>query len=265
VSIALRIAYDGTDFHGFARHPELRTVQGEIEAALARLYKTPVQVRGASRTDAGVHALGQLVAFDPPFAIPLDGLLSALAGELRSDVSASAAWEQAGVDGGRLEPRFHNDGKHYRYRIRNARARNPLSARYEWHVRRALDVDAMRAAASDLVGTHDFAGFRAANCQAFTTVRRVTRVEVKDHAPTAEPPPDAGPLEQRARIVDIEVEGDAFLKNMVRIMAGTLVEVGLGKRPAASIPDLIRRRDRREAGATAPAHGLVLVEVKWTR
>lgn len=264
----MRIAYDGTDLHGFARAttPDgepVRTVQGVLESALSGIYKQPVTTRGASRTDAGVHARGQVVAFDPPFEIPREGLLLALTGALPDDVVATAAWEQAGPGGEPLQPRFGNDGKHYHYRIRSARLRNPLTARYEWHVRHPLDVDAMRAAAGALVGEHDFAGFRASNCQAKTTVRRIRDVRVSVSEPTLEPPRDPGALEPSPRIVEVDVEGDAFLKNMVRIMVGTLVEVGLRKRSARTMADLIQLRDRTKSGPTAPARGLTLVEVKW--
>ncbi len=262
VSVALRIAYDGTDFHGFARDPRSRTVQGELEAALSKIFKEPVLVRGASRTDAGVHARGQLVAFDPPFEIPHDGLLLALAGGLAPDMAAVAAWEQSGREGRPFEPRFANAGKHYSYRIRNGRCRNPLTQRFEWQVRAPLDVDAMQAAAAHLVGRHDFASFRASNCQAKSTERRVQDVRVRSSEPTLEPPSDVGALDERVRIVEIDVEGDAFLKNMVRIMVGTLVEVGLGKRAASTIPGLFGCSDRTRAGMTAPAQGLTLVEVK---
>lgn len=265
MSIALRIAYDGTGFHGFARHPGVRTVQGELEAALGRIYKQPVEVRGASRTDAGVHARGQLVAFEPSLEIPLGGLLQALAGQLPDDLAASAAWEESAADGGRLEPRFGNEGKHYAYRIRNGPSRNPLTDRYEWQVRPPLDLDAMREAARHLVGEHDFASFRAADCQSKTSVRvmtdlRVTQLEPRDEAPT-----EAGQLPGPCRIVEIDVEGQAFLKNMVRVMVGTLVDVGLGKRSASTIPGLMRAADRSQAGPTAPAKGLTLVQVKWPR
>lgn len=266
MSIALRIGYDGTDFHGFARHPNTRTVQGELDAALSRIYKQEVAVRGASRTDSGVHALGQLVAFDPPFEIPCQGLLLGLAGELPEDLIASAAWEQSAADGGPLQPRFDNDGKHYRYRIRNARLRNPMTDRYEWLLGKPLDLEAMAEAAAHMVGEHDFTSFRAADCQAKTAVRRMTRVTVSEREPTLEPPVSPGHLrvgKHAVRTVEIDVEGEAFLKNMVRIMVGTLVDVGLTKRSPSTIPELLAMADRSKAGVTAPAKGLTLVEVRW--
>jgi tRNA pseudouridine38-40 synthase len=265
VSIALRIAYDGTAFHGFVRQAGVRTVQAELAQALSRIYKQVVEVRGASRTDAGVHARGQLVAFDPPLEIPTEGLLHALRGELPEDLGASAAWEESGPDGGPLNPRFGNDGKHYAYRIRIAPDRNPLTDRYEWHTRQALDLDAVREAAAHLVGEHDFSSFRAADCQSKTTVRVMTGIRAGEAEPRDQAPTEAGRLVGQCRVVVIDVEGQAFLKNMVRVMVGTLVEVGLGKRSASTIPGLIAAADRTKAGDTAPARGLTLVEVKWPR
>ncbi|MEZ4384745.1 MAG: tRNA pseudouridine(38-40) synthase TruA [Nannocystaceae bacterium] len=271
MSVVLRVAYDGTDFHGFARQrsrPDgrpLPTVQGALEEALAGLYGAPILTRGASRTDAGVHARGQVVAFDPPFAIPARGLLLGLAGRLPATVVATSAWEEAGADGGPLEPRRHNLGKRYQYVIRCAGLRDPLGQRFEWHRARRLDLAAMRAAAERLVGERDFASFRAAACQATTTVRRihaVTVAGVADGERLGDPELVAGGPCDR---VVVDVDGQAFLHNMVRIIVGTLVEVGDGRRPPAWIDEVLAARDRRRAGITAPAHGLTLLEVRWPR
>ncbi len=253
----LRLAYDGTDFHGFARQAGIRTVQGELEAALGRIYKQEILTRGASRTDAGVHAQGQVVAFDPPFAIPPRGLLLGLAAGLPADLIASAAWVVDDPDGEPLNPRFHNLGKHYRYRIRNTMLRDPLSARFEWHLSRPLALERMREAASKLIGEHDFAAFRAADCQAKHTIRRVRSIDLETLPLTELDGPQDG-----ATIV-IDVRGDAFLKNMVRIIVGTLVGIGLGRFDHERIDELLRNGDRARAGQTAPAHGLTLVEVLW--
>jgi tRNA pseudouridine38-40 synthase len=270
----LRIAYDGTEFHGFARQLDptgaehrVRTVQGELEAALAKLYKQPVRTRGASRTDAGVHARGQIVGFDAPFEIPPRGLLLGLAAGLPRDLIASAAWVVDDLDGEPLDPRFHNLGKHYRYRIRVTHLRDPSTERFEWHLPRPVDVEAMRAATSRMIGEHDFAGFRATDCQAKTTVRRLRSIEI--HVRTlAEIDPlvgDPGRIDapDAPAVVEIDVCGDAFLKNMVRILVGTLVAIGRGQFGPERIDEVLRRGDRTRAGATAPAQGLTLVEVLW--
>ena len=271
VSTLLRLAYDGTDFHGFARQDQVRTVQGELEAALGRIYKAPIRTRGASRTDAGVHAHGQIVAFDPPFEIPDRGLLLGLAANLPDDLIASAAWEVPNADinsdGAPIDPRHCNAGKLYRYRLRKTALRDPISARFEWHRPRPLDVEAMVAAAPRLIGEHDFAGFRAADCQAKTTVRRVRGVELRVRTlaeidPLTHVPGRLDRGEDSAQI-EFDVRGDAFLKNMVRIMVGTLVAVGRGQFGAERIDEVLASGDRTRAGTTAPACGLTLVEVLW--
>jgi tRNA pseudouridine38-40 synthase len=267
MAMLLRLAYDGTDFHGFARQTAVRTVQGELEAALARLYKQPVLTRGASRTDAGVHAHGQIVAFDPPLAIPPRGLLLGLAAGLPEDLIASAAWLVDDPDGESLNPRFHNLGKHYRYRIRATVLREPMSSRFEWHIPRPLDIERMREAAPKLIGEHDFAGFRAADCQAQRTVRRVLSIDLQVRS-LAELDPlaaDAGRVDgpHAPALIQIDVRGEAFLKNMVRIMVGTIVAIGRGRFDMERIDELLREGDRTRGGQTAPAHGLTLVEVLW--
>ena len=274
----LRLAYDGTDFHGFARQGgaaerapgragPVRTVQGELEAALSRIYKQEVRTRGASRTDAGVHARGQLVGFDPPFEIPPRGLLLALASKLPRDLIASAAWEAEDLDGKPLDPRFHNLGKLYRYQIRAASLRDPLRERFEWHLSKPVDLEAMRAAAGAFVGEHDFAGFRAADCQAKSTRRCVRAVELRARTlaqvdPLVGDPSRLDGAELPAQI-EVDVRGDAFLKNMVRIMVGTLVAIGRGQFGAERIAEVLDSGERPRVGPTAPARGLTLVEVMW--
>lgn len=270
MSILLRIAYDGTRFSGWARQNDradgrpVRTVQGEIEAALGRLYGRPIRIKGASRTDAGVHALGQLAAYDDPGTIPPHGVLAALAGRLPPDVTVFAAWSEPG----HADVRGANDGKRYRYRIRTTRARDPVGGRDEWHVGRRLDVAAMHDAGASFVGRHDFAGFRSAGCQARTTARTVTAVAVTGRAAPLGPASDRGrfdPVDEpsAADLVEIVVDGQAFLQNMVRIMVGTLVEIGRRKRHPGSIGEVLGSGDRRAAGPTAPAGGLTLVAVNW--
>ncbi|MCA9695187.1 MAG: tRNA pseudouridine(38-40) synthase TruA [Myxococcales bacterium] len=269
MSVLLRLAYDGAEFHGFARQAAgergpVRTVQGELEEALAVLYKAPVTTRGASRTDAGVHARGQLVAFDPPFAIPTRGLLLGLSGLLPRDLTVVAAWTEERQGGAPVDPRFENLGKRYRYRLRCARLRDPWTERFEWQLSSVLDHTVMQAAARAFVGEHDFGSFRASACQARTTVRRIRSVTVT-RAPIVDAwPSDPGSLASPDdAILTIEVDGLAFLYNMVRIMVGTLVEVGRGRRAPGSIAELLANPDRARAGATAPARGLTLDEVLW--
>ncbi|KIG13878.1 tRNA pseudouridine synthase A [Enhygromyxa salina] len=272
----LRLAYDGTEFHGFARQAATgdsatapRTVQAELERALSRLYKQALLTRGASRTDAGVHARGQIVAFDPPFEIPPRGLLLGLAAQLPRDMVALAAWDADSPDAVPLNPRFHNLGKRYRYRIRATSLRDPLTERYEWHLPRPLELEPMREAAQRLLGEHDFAGFRASDCQAKTTVRRLRSIELRVQT-LAELDPlahDCGRIEapDAPAVIEFDVCGDAFLKNMVRILVGTLVAVGRGQFGLDRLDELLRDGDRTRAGQTAPARGLSLIEVLWPR
>ncbi|MEM6291247.1 MAG: tRNA pseudouridine synthase A [Myxococcota bacterium] len=280
MSVLLRVGYDGTDFHGYAGQKprpdgsKIRTVQGELEQALATLYKVPVPTRAASRTDAGVHAFGQLATFTPPAHIPMPGLVRGLNAQLPDDIVVFAAWEQDGD----VDVRRGSEGKYYRYRIRCTEVRDPLQRRAEWHLGRRLDPRLMQAAATSFSGTHDFGSFRASGCQSKTTERTVEQVEITFGASALGPMSDRGRLDARVRNGDpgpgpasawgpdwleVHVWGQAFLMNMVRIMVGTLVEVGLGRRTPGNIVDLLRTPDRTQAGMTAPACGLTLVEVRW--
>jgi tRNA pseudouridine38-40 synthase len=240
-NLRLTIEYDGTDFSGWQRQVGQRTVQGLLEEKLRELLREPVEVRGAGRTDAGVHAEGQVATLTIVSNIPTGGLLRGLNTILPADLAVVDVAEAApGFDA-----RFSARGKIYRYRIWNHFVRSPKHARSSWHVRRPLDLDAMRAAAGLLCGEHDFRGFRASDCDRRNTVRLIRRCEVS----------------RQGAMVDIEVEATAFLKNMVRILAGTLADVGRGKRDAASVQRALETGDRTAAGVTAPAAGLTLVRV----
>jgi tRNA pseudouridine38-40 synthase len=263
----MRVAYAGTRFHGFARQKGgLRTVQGELERILSELYGVDIVTRGASRTDAGVHARGQVVAFTTPEVAgpPADRLMLALRGRLPEDLEVTSSWSLAQDPEQPLHPRHPNEGKHYCYRIRCARVVDPLTGPFEWTHHGELELDAMREAASHLVGEHDFASFRAAGCQAHTTVRRIHRVELVETGAGAGIAGDPG-LEHRGsgRRIEVHVHGEAFLMHMVRIMVGTLVEVGAGRRSPEWVQSLFESPDRQRAGRTAPACGLTLEEVKW--
>lgn len=264
----MRVAYEGTDFCGFARQADgLRTVQSELDRVLSTVYGAPIYTRGASRTDSGVHAMGQMVAFEAPVdaGLPPERLVQALWGELPPDLSVIASWGVQPLDDRPLHPRYHALGKHYRYRIRSTRVANPITGRFEWHFRRPLDVGAMRAAAKLLEGRHDFAAFRAGACQAKSTVRRIQSVSISEsdepmgfEHDKGGPPAQGGPP-----VVLVDVHGEAFLMHMVRIMVGTLTEVGLGRQAPEWVHELFDAPARAKAGPTAPASGLTLVQVKW--
>jgi len=272
MSVVLRVAYDGSGFHGFARQnarPDgrpLPTIQGALEDALAVLYGRRVVVRGASRTDAGVHASGQLAAFEPPFDIPMKGVVLGLAGRLPRAIIVTSAWVEHRPDGRPLDPRRRNGGKRYRYVIRCSPLRDPRTRAFEWHQPRDFDLEAMRLAAARMVGEHDFSAFRAAACQSPTTVRTISSIVIRGEAEEVSPfgdPRIIRPCVLERVITD--VEGHAFLHNMVRIMVGSLVEVGDGRRPPEWISELLAAGDRTLSGITAPAQGLTLVEVRWTQ
>lgn len=255
--ILLTVAYDGTAFSGWARQPEQRTVQGTLESAVAQMNGEQVIVRGASRTDAGVHALGQAAAFDAARDIPASGWLLGLNAALPDDLAVRAAREVP--DG--YSPRFDTANKLYRYLLCVDDVRDPLLRHRAWHLGsrvrgkslRPLDVAAMRRAATHLVGTHDFRAFRAADDEGKTTVRTILSFDVVE-GHIGDP-----------RLVALEVRGTAFMKNMVRILAGTLVDVGTGGRGEDLSELLGEHAVRKDAGLTAPPDGLTLVEVRLGR
>jgi tRNA pseudouridine38-40 synthase len=242
-TLRLVVEYDGTDFAGWQRQAGQRTVQGCLEAAVEAMTGVATFVRGAGRTDAGVHALGQVASFRTDARIPTDGFLRGLNSHLPPDVAVQELTEAPADFDARLSAR----GKLYRYQIWNHPIRSPRAARTSWHCRAPLDLAAMRAAAQLLVGEHDFAGFRSSDCDRLTTVRRLRRVEV----------------EREGSLLTCEVEGTAFLRNMVRILVGTLVAVGWHDLHPDDVARILQHRDRTKAGQTAPARGLTLVRVDY--
>ncbi|MFN9812120.1 MAG: tRNA pseudouridine(38-40) synthase TruA [Deltaproteobacteria bacterium] len=260
--IRLVVAYDGTDFHGWARQPSTRTVQGTLEDAVASMAGHPVVCRGAGRTDRGVHAMGHVVAFDSVREIPPHGWLRGLNQALPDDLSVRAA-ERAPPG---YDPRFDAIDKTYRYVLLVDDERDPLLRHRAWRLPPrlrnpsartavdALDVQAMRAAATRLLGTHDFRAFRAADDQREQTVRTLHALEIS--CAWANDP----------RQLAITVRGSAFMKNMVRILTGTLLEVGRGRFSEECVASLLGPDARRQdAGPTAPPEGLTLVEVRLGR
>jgi tRNA pseudouridine38-40 synthase len=236
----------------------MRTVAGTLDLAVRQMDPQASMTRGVSRTDAGVHADGQRAAFDPGREIPLRGWVLGLNQHLPDDVVIRGAARC--VRG--FEPRFHNQGKRYRYRLRVDQLRHPQRDQRTWRLDRRLDIDAMREAATTLVGTHDFSAFHAARDQRTDFVRTVDSVEVLAHEDpegSARPPLRDG--NTRGQRVDVVVTGKAFLYNMVRIMVGTLVEIGHHKRTRDAARLALTSGRRADAGMTAPAHGLTLEEI----
>ena len=240
--VLLEVAYDGTAFHGWASQKNARTVEETVLGAVAAIDPRVRSLRGASRTDAGVHAEGQLVAFDTTREIPARGWVLGLNQHLPEDVAVRAA--RAVAPG--YSPRFAARGKRYRYRVLIDPVREPALRARAWRVSE-LDVGAMAAEAEAALGTHDFIAFRSSGDERENTVRTLSRVAVEREA--------------NSRIVAVVVEGNAFLYNMVRILVGTMVDVGRGRLEAGAIARALASLERRQAGTTAPAHGLVLEHV----
>ena len=263
----LTIAYDGTDFHGWQKQRPLpgelplRTVAAVVEEAMVHTLKQPITLVGASRTDAGVHALGQVAHFDAATRIPDDRLAMAIRSRVPADVDIRAAEPVADDFHATRDARC----KQYRYRVFNAAARPLAARRCVWPCWWALDVDRMADAAARLVGTHDFAGFAAASHGRLTTVRTIYDCHIESHPipdSQAQGWPSLGFHDKGARLVDIVVQGDGFLYNMVRIIAGTLVEVGRGHLQPDVIDTVLQSGDRSKAGLTLPPSGLCL---EWIR
>jgi tRNA pseudouridine38-40 synthase len=240
-TIRLTIEYDGTDFVGWQWQANGISVQQVLEAALAQILGQAVRVTSSGRTDAGVHARGMVVHFQTERELPLTAYREGVNAHLPPDVAV----REAAVAGPDFHARFDARGKWYRYTICQTPVRLPLVARTSWQLGCALDEEAMRQAAAILVGRHDFAAFRASGCAAVSTVREIFSLEIL----------------RQENLLYIDVRGSGFLRNMVRILVGTLVEIGRGKMPLAELRRLLREGVRKGAGPTAPAQGLCLMEV----
>jgi tRNA pseudouridine38-40 synthase len=237
------LAYDGTGLHGWQTQPDVPTVQGLLAEAAHALFGTEVRVAGASRTDAGVHALGQTVALVAASSLSAATVQAALNARLPREIRVVAAGEApAGFD-----PRRGARGKRYLYLIDNGPVASPLLLRYVWHVPGPLDLGAMRAALAVVRGVHDFSAFCAAPGREAEPTCRVRGLHVR----------------RRRGLVGLVISADRFLHHMVRNVVGSAVEVGRGARPAGWLGEVLASRDRTRAGPTAPAHGLTLLRVVY--
>lgn len=243
-NIKLTIEYDGTNYHGFQRQTDnLPTIQQVLEESLEKLLKHHVTVSGAGRTDAGVHARGQVVNFHTGSSIPTERFVYAVNGLLPEDIVASSVEE---VDE-TFHAQFSAKGKVYKYHIYNNQVPSVFDRLYSYHVPQELDIAKMLEAAAFIVGRHDFTAFRAAASTARTSVRTIHRLEIV-HIPPH---------------IYLTVEGDGFLYNMVRIITGTLIYVGKGKLTPKDVQNFVESGNREEAGPTVPPQGLCLMEVKY--
>lgn len=243
--IKLVVAYDGAEYEGWQVQKIGRGVQQVIEEALAALFQTPFRIHGSSRTDTGVHARAMVAHVDFPehkLTIPLPKLPLAINSQLPDDVRIMEA-RAVSVD---FHARFSAKGKQYRYTVYNHRSMDPLLRRTAWHVPKRLDLAAMREAASHFKGKRDWAAFaNNRNYEMESTVRTLHRCEIR----------------KQGAVLTFIIEGDGFLYKMCRGIVGTIIQVGEGRFAAADIPRMLETRDRRMAGMTAPAHGLVLWKV----
>lgn len=250
-NVRLLIAYDGTDFRGFAASHGVRTVMGDLGAAVDRVVRRPVELTGAGRTDAGVHGWGQVVSGCIPLDTDLARLQRSLNGLCGPDIAVrSADWAAEGFDA-----RFSATARAYRYDVWNDPVANPLRARFSWHVSGALDTDAMNRAASDVVGEHHFGSFcrRPKPVPGLAEPSLVRRVDVaRWHRPFDEEP-----------VLRFEIAATAFCHQMVRSIVGTLVDVGLGRIAPDTIPAVLAADDRNAAGRVAPPTGLTLWHVSY--
>lgn len=237
------LEYDGSDWAGWQRQESAPTIQGAVEAALQRLLGHPARVTVAGRTDAGVHAAGQVACFMTQVQRSPQAMRDGLSAQLPASVACLRADPVPDV----FDPRRAPHRKTYLYTWLVRSTRSPLRAGRVWHLRRPLDVAAMDQAARILVGTHDFSSFRASGCSARTTVRTIWRCWVEAHDD-----------EVRLRMV-----GTGFLRHMVRIVAGTVLEVGRGRREPDWVADVLAAGDRRRAGRTAPPRGLLLERIDY--
>ena len=240
--VAMRVAYDGTNYCGWQIQPNGLTIEEVLNTTLSELLGEKIVVSGASRTDTGVHSLGNIAVFDTNHRMPADKIAYALNPRLPEDISIQESWEAP--EG--WHPRFVKSRKTYEYRILNRRMPLPTERLYTYHYHYPLDVDKMNAAIQDLVGEHDFTSFASVKSQVNSFTRTIYEASVT----------------RDGDIIVIRVTGNGFLYNMVRIIAGTLIEIGNDRRPVTSIREALEAKNRSAAGPTAPAEGLTMIS--WT-
>ena len=241
--VRLIVAYDGTNYHGWQIQKNAITVEEILQQALCDLLQEPIELVGASRTDAGVHARGNVAVFDTHTRIPAEKIAIAVNQRLPEDIRVMQSEEVEE----QFHPRYAESEKTYEYHISNVPIQLPTRRLYSYFVYLPLDVEKMQEAAKLFVGEHDFAGFCSAKTQVQTTVRTIYDCQV----------------EKEGDEICIRVRGNGFLYNMVRIIAGTLVEVGLGRRKLSTVSQAIEKADRSLAGPTAPPEGLTLIKIEY--
>lgn len=241
--IKLIVAYDGTEYSGWQIQPEAPTIEMYLDKAIRELTGENVHVTGASRTDAGVHAYGNVAVFDTESTIPGDRFTFALNRFLPDSIVIQDSWEVSGD----FHPRHCNTRKTYEYRILNTAIPLPQKRNFTWHVAGSIDIEKMKEAAVYIVGEHDFKSFCCVRTQAESTVRTIYSLEL---------------LHEGSEII-IRIKGNGFLYNMVRIITGTLIQVGKGRFSPEYVKQMLEAKDRTVAGQTAPPQGLTLVGIEY--
>lgn len=242
-NIKIIIEYDGKNFNGWQKQKDKLNIQGEIERAIFDITGEEVNLTASGRTDAGVHSLGQTANFKIENDMPVDKIPLAINSKLKKTIRVQSAEE---VDE-RFHSRYNCKGKKYRYIINNAPIESALYKDLQLHISTKLDIDKMREAIKYFIGKHDFASFKSSGTSSKDSVREIYKAEIIEDG----------------NLIKIELTGSGFLYNMVRIISGTLVDVGLGKISPSDIPNIIESKDRKNAGKTLPPQGLYLVEVYY--
>ncbi|RMF93725.1 MAG: tRNA pseudouridine(38-40) synthase TruA [Candidatus Schekmanbacteria bacterium] len=237
----LKIQYDGTRYSGWQIQPNVKTIEGIITEAIDKIFHRKVKLIGASRTDAGVHARGQVANFHFPDEIDITTIKRGLNAVIPDDI----AIQQVEIADEKFHSRYSAKSKIYQYFIWNRDYKTPFYSRYSWQIHNRLDIDAMRAASYFIKGEKDFSSFQGAGCDSKVPIRRIDFFDIK----------------REEGFIKFTIEGSGFLKHMVRNIVGTLVEIGMGKMNPVEMIHILEARDRKKAGPTAPARGLVLVKV----
>ena len=242
-NIKLTIEYDGREYNGWQKQPNKLNIQGEIEKAIQNITGEEIELTASGRTDAGVHAIGQVANFKTETKLPIEKIAIAINSQVKNSIRIIKAEE--------VEENFHSryncKRKTYRYKINNSPYGSAIYRYLEYHIATPLEIEKMKKAIKYLEGEHDFKAFKSSGTSSKSSVRTIYKAELK---------------QQEDRII-LELTGNGFLYNMVRIIAGTIVDVGLGKIQPNQIPQIIEDKDRTKAGKTLPAHGLYLVKVEY--
>lgn len=240
-NIKLTIAYDGTNYSGWQRQSNARTVQGQIERAIAKVMKQEITIHGSGRTDAGVHALGQVASFETDCTIPVDRISIALNSYLPDDIVIKRAEEMSSS----FHARYSVKKKRYIYKIYNDKIRDPLCANYSYFYHKKVDINKLIESSKYFIGEHDFRGFMSRGSSINNTVRTIYNIDIR----------------KEDKFIILEYTGNGFLYNMVRIVTGTLLDVNIGKIDINRLEEIIQSKIRKKAGHRAPAQGLYLAKV----